>query len=89
MKSNPLDNVYQGILDRFAGVKDQLGKEFKGTQPFNSTPIQPVDAIAAFDSLTTDQKKQLVMKHGEMAFLEYKADMLDLKRKREAHGGKI
>jgi len=89
MKPNPFDAVYKGILDRFEGVKSRLDREYSGTRPFNSREIPAIDQIFTYDSLTTEQKKALYEKYGGMAFLKYRAEMENLKRKRVTHGGKI
>ncbi len=75
MKDNVYDEVLKRTLERVESVTDTISKNFKGVKPFDKKPIPPREVRRAYDSLSVDDMKFLIQRHGQEKVNQFIGEM--------------
>ncbi len=85
MKQNMYDNVLLRVNDIIDKVSGSIASKFEKTNPFDKEPVPNDEFLVHFDSLTPENKMELIQAHGYDAFLELQNKAEQIRRRRNGN----
>ncbi len=83
VKTNRLDIITDLLNERINGVKEEVSRQFKGTNPYRQEPVSPQERIQKYLNTSPEQIQFMRQNFGNQAVDTYIAKMNELILRRQ------